>query len=35
MCKLDITDITWEYIMDIHEPDYIWRSLQYLTYNKD
>ena len=25
-------DVTWEYVMDIHEPDYVWRSLQYLNY---
>ena len=29
---MDNSDITWEYVMDIHEPDHVWYSLQYLTY---
>jgi hypothetical protein len=27
-------DVTWEYVMDIHEPDHVWRSLQYLNYKE-
>jgi len=27
---MDITDITWEYVMDIHEPDMQWRSIEYM-----
>ena len=34
MYNFDITDITWEYIKDIHEPDHVWYSLQYLIFLK-
>jgi len=27
---MDITDITWEYVMDIHESDMQWRSIEYM-----
>ena len=27
---MDIKDYTWEYVMDIYEPDYCWRSIEYI-----
>jgi len=27
---MDITDVTWEYVMDIYEPDMQWRSIEYI-----
>jgi len=31
---MDITDITWEYVMDIYEPDMWWRSVKYINGDK-